>query len=215
MLMIKKIILFLIVVLVILTGTAFSNNTQNYKDEVDLAAYFPAQAGRNYQFRGEGNEFASFERELMYVKGPFLQLRDMSGTSMAKIYKIEADQISLISSQAEFYEDKNLLLDLNKETKIDEIILKKPLKKGMQWETNGRLKEITATDMIVEVPAGIFHDVITVKISYLNQESNNFGFDYYAKNIGLIKSEYIIAADDYKIVSELETFNQLKSNVQQ
>lgn len=211
--MIKKMLL-LIVILVIFTGAAFTSNIPDHNEKVNLAAYFPAQVGRNYKFRGEGDEFAYFERELIYVREPFLQLHDISGTSMAKIYKIESDQISLISSQAEFYENKNLLLDLNKDIKIEEIILKTPLKKGMQWETNGKTKEIFATDMIIKVPAGIFHDVIIIKINYPNQDSNNFGFDYYAKNMGLIKSEYIISDDDYRIVSELETFNQLKSKIQ-
>lgn len=119
----------------IYSGAAFTNNIESDHQKDNLTAYFPAQAGRVYEYIGE----------------------------------------------------------------------------GASWKSNGGIKEVYAVDMVVEVPAGIFYDVIVIKTTYPDSKNETFNFSYYAKNIGLIKSLSIISKGTYRIISVLESFSQSKT----
>lgn len=212
----KKIVIVLLLPFLIMGCTAQENLNNNESDisqntvinDEKIFAYFPMLVGMHYEYKGEGIEYAAFIRDIKHIKQPFMQIHDNNGgTTVATIYKVEAEKISIISQQEEFYSDRNLLSEIDKEVQEKEVLLKAPIKKGTAWETNGMKKEIVETRLVLEVPAGKFYDVIKIKEFLLNGESDMVHYSYFAKNIGLIKRESI--GDNFSIISELKTYENL------
>ena len=176
------------------------------KDSYNLKAYFPLQAGIEYSYAGEGIEYASFKRKVMYVEDNYLQLTDNNGgTIVVKIYKFADNEIREVYSQGEFYKEDNIIPDIKNKNE-GPIILQTPLKVGHSWKNENEKREIVATNAKVKVPAGTFYQVVKIKISHF--DSNNISYNYFAPNIGLIKSEYI--GENFEVISKLESF-QLKN----
>ncbi len=206
---IKNTIKYLTILLVLFIGLTACAQVDNPESEESqknliLKAYFPLHQGMEYSYAGEGNEFAPFTRKIMFVEDNYLQLTDNNGgTVVVKIYKYNDKEITEVFSEGEFYEDENLIPDVRNNEDKAEIILKAPLEVGKSWSSNDGDREIVAVDQKVKVPAGTFHQVIKIKITYT--DSNNTGYEYYAPNIGLIKSEYL--GEGFKIISELESFS--------
>ncbi len=206
---IKNTIIYLNILLVLFIGlTACAQvdipEREENQETANLKAYFPMHQGMEYSYAGEGNEFAPFKRKIMFVEDNYLQLTDNNGgTVVIKVYKYNDREITEVFSEGEFYEDENLIPDVRNNEEKGEIILKAPLEVGKSWSSNDGDREIIAVDQKVKVPAGTFYQVVKIKISY--QDSNNTGYEYYAPNIGLIKSEYL--GEGFKIISELESFS--------
>jgi len=157
-----------------------------------------------YSYKGEGNEFASIKRKNMFIEDNYLQFtEDNGGTVVVKIYKVNEHQISEVYRQGEFYEENNLITKVKEKENINQVILKAPLKIGNSWNTNNQKREIVGIERKVKVPAGIFYHVIKIKINY--KDSENIGYEYYAPNIGLIKTEY--RGEDFVIRSLLESLS--------
>ena len=157
--------------------------------ETNLKAYLPLRQGMVFDFDGEGVAFPSLEREVMFVREPYFQVLDrMTGTNIVKVYKVSEDEIGLVFEEGEFYSEENLLDGMDKESEVEEIILKKPVEPGNSWETDNRKREITSVGKTVTVPAGTFYDVVEVKSAPLDEEGI-VNYYYYAKNIGLVKRE--------------------------
>ncbi|MCK8817598.1 hypothetical protein MWH28_09535 [Natroniella sulfidigena] len=174
-------------------------------EEVNLKAYLPMQEGMIYDFSGEGPIHPSLEREIMFTEEPYVQILDKgTGTNIVLVYAVQEEQIGKIIEEAEFYEEDNLIEELEEEPEVQELILQQPLEEGATWETNDQQREIVATDEIITVPAGTFYDVIQVRVTSLNEEDNNETYHYYAKNVGLIKQETI--GEDFERIFELETY---------
>ncbi|MCK8826561.1 hypothetical protein MWH25_02200 [Natroniella acetigena] len=178
---------------------------QEEVEEVNLKAYLPMQEGMIYDFSGEGPIHPSLEREIMFTEEPYVQILDKgTGTNIVLVYTVQEEQIGKIIEEAEFYEEDNLIEELEEEPEVQELILQQPLEEGATWETNDQQREIVATDEIITVPAGTFYDVIQVRVTSLNEEDNNETYHYYAKNVGLIKQETI--GEDFERILELETY---------
>ena len=215
----KKIILtvylllfiFFIVGCTVIEDMNSKNNQEFQNHEESLYSYFPQNTGMHYQYRGKGIEYASFIRDIKHSKKPFVQIHDNNGgTIVATVYKVEEDKVSIIKSQEEFYSDESLLLDIEENEKEKEVILKSPIQKGTNWETNNKRKEIVDINMSLKVPAGRFYDVIKVKSSLLDEKNGVVTYSYYAQNTGLIKRESI--GDEFEVISELETYGNFKLN---
>lgn len=177
--------------------------------EEEITAYFPLLEGKHYEYQGEGIEYASFVRDILYIDSPFVQVHeDNGGTVVASVYKVEEEQVSLVKREAEYYSEENLIPKLKEqeELKVEEVIIKNPLEEGTTWETNGKTKEIVEIDTELEVPAGKFYDVIKIKSETDEADNDMTHYHYYAKNIGLIKQRS--AGEDYEILSELESYEK-------
>ena len=194
----------LFILIVLLTPVIYSNGEVSYDSkDYNLRSYFPLNPSMQFSFKGEGIEYASFKRNIMYVDNEYLQLTDDNGgTVVVKIYKVTDEKIIELYSEGEFYEEKNLIPEIEGNKKGN-IILKTPLEVGNKWESEEQKREIVLVKQIINVPAGAFHQVIKVKISYT--ESNNIGYEYFAPNIGLIKREYF--GENFEVKSELETLH--------
>ncbi len=201
-----KYFILLLILIVGLTGCVQvdTSETEASQETPKLKAYFPMHQGMEYSYAGEGNEFAPFKRKIMYVKDNYLQLTDNNGgTIIVKVYKLSDQEVSEVFYKGEFYEDDNLIPDVRENEEKDEVILKAPIEVGNSWNSNDQEREIVAVDQEIKIPAGTFYQVVKVKTTY--QDSNNDGYEYFAPNIGLIKTEYI--GEGFEIKSELESFN--------
>ncbi|HNX28064.1 MAG TPA: hypothetical protein PKN87_01440 [Syntrophomonadaceae bacterium] len=159
-----------------------SNDTPVYS----ISDYLPLEAGSQWDYLGEGNEYASYKLKVLYREGDLAQLsRDNGGTVMALIYKIEADRILQVYSREDFYEDTNIL-----DTPADEaeVILQAPFTVGASWEATDRTYTITATDETITVPAGVFDHCLKIVSTF--PDSSHTVTEYYAPGTGMIRSEF-------------------------
>lgn len=174
----------------------------------DLRAYLPALVGMTYHYEGMGMEFASFTRRLTFAAQGLLQLEDLSGTNLAQVVERRQEEIKVIYAEKEFYEGESLLEEAVRRSRplgrsVDLILLKAPPKVGTNWQDQQFQREITAVGEVVEVPLGVFYDVAVVKSRSRDGASGEI-YEYYAKNVGLIKREFILE-------SEGETFTVTSS----
>ena len=168
-----------------------------------IQAYFPFNQDLEYQFAGEGNEYASFIRKIIHVEDNFLQLTDNNGgTIVTSVYELDGKELRKVYSQEEFYSEENLIPEAKKNKGTGVVIIKAPLREGNSWENDGEKREIVAVNQTVELPAGTFHGVLKIKINY--RESGATAYEYYAPNLGLIKKEY--ESEGFEVSSKLQSF---------
>lgn len=204
----KKNILWSIIVLVFLffsgcspAGPEPSPSSPNEQTE-NIAAYIPLSVGNYWLYEGIGNEYASYTEKVTYQqRNQYQVIIDNGGTVTANRYEVAADRIVNTFRQSEFYEDKNIL---DQPSNIEAILLQSPLTAGNSWTSEGNSFEVIDTSATVEVPAGIFENCLTVKITY--PESRNYSLYYYKKDVGLIKSEYVMP-ENGKVVSQLKEYD--------
>jgi len=167
-------------------------------EDNSLKDFFPLTEGTKWQYLGEGNEFASFTSEVLFVKGDLAQIMENNGgTISASVFKVTDDEIVRIFFKGEEYDETNFL---EEEPNDNLVILKKPLKVGTKWETTHGTREIVETDAIVDTPAGKFEDCIKVRILLDTSTS----FEYFKQGIGMVKREFIY--EDTIVTSRLEKY---------
>lgn len=156
------------------------------------------------QFAGEGLEFAAFTRQVTFATPGFLQIEDLSGTNLVKIVEVTPEEIRVVWSAEEFYEDRNLL-EPSPGRRERLVLLKTPLEVGTSWSDDRFRREIVEVNKVVQVPLGTFCDVIVVKSEVLDA-SEGVQYEYYAKNMGLIRreSQYGREAESFTVISTLE-----------
>lgn len=195
----KKIKVYLLICLLLfITGTTGCSNSDNN----DITAFFPTTVGSNWYFAGSGNEFAEFNQSVSYKLDNQVQFDIVNpGTSAKAIYTISKDTITRIFLEHESYEDENLL-EMGFEANDNTIILKTPLKEGTAWEFPGGTREIVEVNANIITPAGNFTDCIKIKCQYDDSESINY--EYYQRNVGLVKKEFI--DNEFKVTSSLKEY---------
>ena len=167
-------------------------------EDISLKEFFPLTEGTKWQYLGEGNEFASFTSEVLFVKEDRAQVMENNGgTVSASVFKVTDDEIVRIFFKGEEYDKTNFL---DEEPNDNLVILKKPLKVGTKWETTHGTREIVETDAIVDTPAGKFEDCIKVRILLDTSTS----FEYFKQGIGMVKREFIY--EDTIVTSTLEKY---------
>lgn len=201
---------------VLMWAVLLNNSTKrssNFQEEpVDLRAYFPAFPGFVYDFDGEGMEFAPFTRSVKFVDDHYVQMHDANGTVVARVFQCLPDEIRLVRMEPEFYEVLNLIPSVFEEQQEAAVILQSPLVVGSVWEERPeRYREITAVHQVMTVPAGTFYDVIEIRITSTESDLNTYNYEYYAKNIGLIKRVFVTEIDgqEYAVSSYLKHLTSL------
>jgi hypothetical protein len=165
---------------------------------VGVKDYFPLSIGSTWQYLGEGNEYASFTRKVLFKEGDRIQtMEDNGGTVSANIYKVTGDAARLVYSQGEQYDKVNLL---DRKDNRDSIVLKAPLKTGTKWENAEDEREILATDASVDTPAGRFEACVKVSI----KSQNSTMYEYYKAGVGMVKREFI--SEGLTVTSTLEKY---------
>ena len=164
-----------------------------------LNVYFPLTKGSTWQYEGEGNEYATFNREVLFTKDTLAQVKeDNGGTVSASIFKVTDNTITRIFFKGEVYEAINLL-----ESKPNDntIILKTPLVVGTKWGNNNEVREIVNLNETTTTPAGKFEKCVKVKITSQNSTS----YEYFKDGVGMVKREF--TSEGSQISSSLKTYN--------
>lgn len=168
-----------------------------YKESIK--SYFPLTLGSSWQYLGEGNEYASFSRKVLFVKDNKAQvIEDNGGTVIASIFEATDTEITRIFFKGEQYSETNLL---DKEPNTNLVILKAPIKVGTKWNTKDESREIVAVDASVETTAGKFDNCVKISIP----SKNDTMYEYYKKGIGLVKREFI--SKGMTVTSTLEKYD--------
>lgn len=175
-------------------------------DEVTLGEYegaslkdfFPLTEGSTWQYKGEGNEYASFVRKVLFVEGDKVQVsEDNGGTVSASVFEITEKAITCVFSRGEEYDGANLL---DEESNENYAILQAPLKPGTKWEAQGEVREIVDINATVDTPAGKFENCIKVSI----KSETSTMHEYYKEGVGLVKREF--ESEGMKVTSTLEKY---------
>lgn len=160
--------------------------------------YFPLALGSSWAYQGEGNEYATFSREVIFASGSRAQMReDNGGTVMAMIYEITDEAVTRIFSKGEVYERVNLL---NSQPSEKIIILKSPLEVGTKWKDPNGEREIVDLKATVATPAGKFENCIKVKIA----GKDSTVYEYFKDGVGMVKREFI--SGEARVSSSLKKF---------
>lgn len=185
-------------VLLIVVTLACARQPQKVGGEVE--PYLPLQVGNQWSYSGTGSEYADYTERVLFQDGNRVQLkRENPGTTMALIYEVNPNNIALVYSQEEFYEDRNIL---SVSDNRQEVILQGPAVVGTTWRAGDRKYEITENNGTVKVPAGTFKHCLKVRSTF--EGSDHQIIQYYARGVGLVKSEFISGND--RVVSELENY---------
>lgn len=194
------------------TQTVPSTPQDKTKDQKETASsnsikdYYPFKENTKYEYEGKGNEYASYTVWVDYIKDNRIQFRkNNGGTETANVVEYKNGELKLIFSKEEAYYREDFT---SKPSNRDEILLKEPLVKGTAWSlSDGRKRYISNISAEVSVPAGNF------KAIEVTTEGKGYKeLDYYALNIGLIKSMY--SAEGMEVVSSLKSVKPNSSLVQ-
>ncbi|MBU3157144.1 GerMN domain-containing protein [Clostridium estertheticum] len=205
-------ILLVIVAFVLLTGcykgstvkSTISNNTSittpkacNSKltsRAANIGDYYPFEKGIKYMYTGAGNEYNTYSVYVDYLIGNREQIIvNNGGTEAIKVLENKDGELRLISSKNEIYYRENFTYQINNNP---EILLKQPLIKGTSWALkDGSKRTITNVKVAIKTPLASYEclEVTTVR-------KENTTKDYYAANIGLVKTMY---ANNGKVTSSL------------
>jgi len=147
--------------------------------------YFSYIENTKYVYEGKGNEYAAKDVSVDYLTGNLVQLRSSNGgTVMSEVLQNKDGQLSKILSRPESYYRENLT---GKPSGKAEVMLKEPLVKGTTWTIADNIKRsISNVDVNITTPSGKYK---TIEVTTQNKDSKNL--DYYAPNVGLVKSLYV------------------------
>lgn len=195
----KHIVSLLLIILTVgLLATGCENEDSSAVDR-QVGDYFPITVGSQWEYQGEGNEYASFTREVLFEEGNKAQFKeDNGGTVSASVYELSDAEITRVFNQGESYEPTNFLAE---EPNDNLIILKAPLEVGTKWEGTQGSREIVDVDATAETPAGAFSKCIDVKIVGEDSEIH----EYFAPGVGMVLRTF--QAADTTVTSSLLTYD--------
>lgn len=167
-------------------GSVSTPNTSSNTDtseELKASDYFPMAENTRYVYQGEGNEYASYDVYHDYTTKNQVQQRiNNGGTVIAKVIALSDGKLIQTYSSGETYYRENCL---NK-TGEEEVLLAEPIVKDTAWTLkDGSTRTITSTSVSVSTPSG-HYDAVEVT----TQGANGTTTQYYAKDVGLIKTVY-------------------------
>lgn len=161
-------------------------NNEDPKEKLeDISDYYPFKKNTRYHYEGAGNEYASFTVYNDFISGDRVQQRlDNGGTVMANVLELKDGKLTKVFSRGEAYYRENVLKSSGED---QEILLMEPLKKGTTWTLkDGRVRTITSMNTDITTPTGSYQ-----AIEVTTENGSDKTVDYYAKEIGLIKSHFV------------------------
>ncbi|MHB8074405.1 GerMN domain-containing protein [Desulfosporosinus fructosivorans] len=164
--------------------------------------YFGQKENSKYVYEGQGNEFASYTVFMDYKAGNRVQQRSNNGgTEMVKVLENKDGELRILLSRGECYYRENLTQAPSSNV---EILLKEPLEIGTSWTlADSRIRSITNLQVEVATPSGTYK---TLEVTTVGKGDKTL--DYYAPNIGLVKS--VFTSNGVEVSS---TLSKLETNV--
>jgi len=161
--------------------------------------FFPLTRGSTWDYAGEGNEFASFTREVVLTRGNLAQVRENNGgTISVSVFEVTGEAITRRFFQGETYEEEDFL---DRQPTEETIIIKGPLQIGTTWGPSGAIKTITDLQTTIETPAGTFPDCLEIETTYPDSKV----YEYYQKGVGMIERKFI--SGEFQVKSSLREFS--------
>jgi len=210
----KKIILVmsLLFTLVLLNGCANKNDTKPITEDIKpqensqpltVQDYYPIKENTNYVYEGKGIEYASYNVMVDYIEGNRVQIRSNNGgTETVKVLEINDGKLTVLFARGESYYRENLIKSPGN---TEDVLLKEPLVVGTSWVlADGRKRSITNLEAEITTPLGTYK---TLEVTTEGKDDKTQ--DYYAPNIGLVKSLFT-SSDGFEVSSSL---SKLESNV--
>ncbi len=200
----RRICLIFMIVLSIsfISGCKLANqeNKTKISPTVNASDYVPLTKGSYWEYEGNGNEYASFNRKVLFTKGNLAQIsEDNGGTVITKIIEGTNDVVKLVYFEGETYQPSNML-ETGFTANSEAIIIKSPLQVGTNWTDKDGKKEIVTLDSIVDTPLGKIDNCLKIKIT----NNNSTIYQYYKKDIGLVKQEFV--SGDTMITSTIKKY---------
>lgn len=167
------------------------------RTEHKVSDYFPLEKDVHIKYKGNGNEYAEYETYVEYVKNNVVQIRNVNpGTSTVNVYKLEDGMIKRVYYSGEVY----YRYDFTSLSGDEEVLLKEPIEVGNAWTlSDGSKRSITSVDVDVKTQAGDFK---AVEVTTETQDSVTK--EYYAKDMGMIKSVFTSKGSSFSVSSEVE-----------
>jgi hypothetical protein len=158
--------------------------------------YFPYNKDTIVYYKGIGNEYAQKDVSVDFIKGNRIQLRtNNGGTVVVEVLENEAGELRRLYTRGECYYREDLT---NTNNLKPEILLKEPLVKGTSWTlSDGRKRYISEVDKEIQTPMGTYK-----AIEVTTENDKDITHDYYVKNVGMVKNEFI--SNGQTITSTLE-----------
>ena len=168
-------------------------------DTLKTSDYFPINENTRYAYEGVGNEFAQYESSVEYTANGYIQYRvNNGGTVQAKVVALKDGKATQVFLMNEVYYRENMLDRTNQE----EVLLMEPIEQGTAWTLpDGRTRKITELSVEVETPSGNYE-----AIEVVTEGSNGKATDYYAKDVGLVKS--VFHTEGVEITSSLKSIER-------
>lgn len=185
----KKLIGLGLIILMLFTACENNNtdvpdNNNDNQDEYSIEEFFPVIENTKYSYKGEGNEFAAYTVFIDYINNSRFQTRtNNGGTETIKVYEFKEDQLVELYSRGETYFREDFT---NREFQDGNVVLKLPY--------TGELKQIVTSQ-------GNFN-----AIEVITESDQGTSTNYYAKDVGLVKSIY--KSNDYEVSSTLDSLEQ-------
>lgn len=185
----KKLIGLGLIILMLFTACENNNtdvpdNNNDNQDEYSIEEFFPVIENTKYSYKGEGNEFAAYTVFIDYINNSRFQTRtNNGGTETIKVYEFKEDQLVELYSIGETYFREDFT---NREFQEGNVVLKLPY--------TGELKQIVTSQ-------GNFN-----AIEVITESDQGTSTNYYAKDVGLVKSIY--KSNDYEVSSTLDSLEQ-------
>lgn len=175
------------------------SNEDSAPQDLSVKDYFPIRENVKYEYEGSGNEYASYTMQIDYTSKDRVQQRiDNGGTVTVKVIEVKDGKVTRLLSKGETYHRENLLKVKGEE----EVLLMEPLKKGTTWKlADSRTRTINDVSASVTTPSGSY-DAIEV----VTEGDKDKTIDYYAKDVGLVKSVFI--SGDTEISSSLSKIEE-------
>lgn len=194
------------------TSSNNGNNTNDTKEPelqaLKIEDYFPIKENTHYIYQGMGNEYAAYDVYIDYTSDDKVQQRiNNGGTEIVKVLERKRGKLTKLYSRPETYYRENLLKSKGEE----EILLMEPLKKGTSWKLkDSRVRTITDTAAEIKTPLGTYK---TIEVT--TKSADDKTMDYYAKDIGLVKTVFINEeTKDEQISSTLSKIEENRPFVQ-
>lgn len=193
----KKIfvIVFLSFLMLTSNGCIYKSVTQPVKAQPVINDYFCYRADTKYVYEGKGNEYASYTVYIDYLEDSVVQLRKSTGGSeIVNVLEAKYGMLSILTSKGDCFYREDFMSNAGTDS---EIVLKEPLVKGTAWTLHdGNKRYISNVDVEIVTPSGIYE---TLEVT--TEDGENRTLDYYAPDIGLVKS--VFKSSDTEISSTL------------
>jgi spore germination protein GerM len=176
------------------------SKSEETRQPLAIQDYYSYKENTNYVYEGKGNEYASYNVIVDYIAGNRVQIRSNNGgTEMVRVLENKDGELTLLLSRKECYYRENLTQNPSSN---GEILLKEPLTKGTSWTLKDQRKRyISNLEVEVNPPSGNYK---ALEVTTEGKEDKTI--DYYAPNIGLVKS--VFKSNESEVSSTLSKLEQ-------